>query len=57
LTLSQEPSGAEASGTPEIGSLLGVARRRPQLALPKTEWAQADIARDDLEAHFDGATP
>jgi UDP-glucose 4-epimerase len=45
----------ELSGVPEVGSLLGVARRRPQLALPKTEWAQADIARDDLESLFDGA--
>jgi UDP-glucose 4-epimerase len=45
----------ELSGTPQVDSLLGVARRRPQLALPKTEWAQADIARDDLESLFEGA--
>jgi UDP-glucose 4-epimerase len=43
------------SDAPEIDSILGIARRRPQLALPKTDWAQADIARDDLEPLFDGA--
>ncbi len=32
----------------EVESILGVARRRPELSFPKTEWAQADIADDDL---------
>jgi len=36
-------------------SLLGVARRRPQLELPKTEWAAADIAGDELAHLFEGA--
>jgi nucleoside-diphosphate-sugar epimerase len=35
--------------------VLGVARRRPELQLPKTEWAVADVARDDLVPLFDGA--
>ena len=43
-----------------VESILGVARRRPVLALPKVEWAQAeDLApvdeRDDPEAELDGA--
>jgi nucleoside-diphosphate-sugar epimerase len=39
----------------EIGSVLGVARRRPQLQLPKTEWAVADVAADDLAPLCRGA--
>src|SRR4051795_6332787 len=38
-----------------IGSVLGIARRRPPLVLPKTEWAQADIAVDDLAPLLAGA--
>jgi UDP-glucose 4-epimerase len=38
-----------------VASVLGVARRRPALELPKTGWAQADVARDDLAGLFDGA--
>jgi UDP-glucose 4-epimerase len=33
---------------PGVDSILGVARRRPSVQFPKTEWAQADISRDDL---------
>ncbi len=33
---------------PEVDSILGVARRRPEFHFPKTEWAQADIAHGDL---------
>ena len=40
---------------PVVESILGVARRRPSIAFAKTEWAQADIARDDLAALFRGA--
>jgi UDP-glucose 4-epimerase len=36
----------------EVESILGVARRRPELSFPKTEWAQADIADDDLAPLF-----
>lgn len=39
----------------EISSLLGLARRKPAWNPPKTSWAQADITRDDLCAHFEGA--
>src|SRR3712207_4074044 len=40
---------------PRVESILGLARRRPRLAWPKTAWAQADVSRDDLEPHFRGA--
>ena len=40
---------------PQVDSVLGIARRRPELAPPKVEWAQADIARDELVPHFRGA--
>ena len=44
-----------AGDDPTIRSVLGLARRRPGLELPKVEWAQADIERDDLVPHFGGA--
>lgn len=40
---------------PEVESVLGLARRKPRLSVPKTEWAEADIRRDDLVPHFVGA--
>jgi UDP-glucose 4-epimerase len=33
---------------PAVSELVGVARRRPSLALPKTRWEAADITRSDL---------
>jgi UDP-glucose 4-epimerase len=38
-----------------VDSVLGVARRLPQTSYPKTEWASADVTRDDLRPHFRGA--
>lgn len=38
-----------------IDSILGLARRRPQLAFPKTTWVEADVTRDDLSPHLRGA--
>jgi nucleoside-diphosphate-sugar epimerase len=38
-----------------VDSLLGVARRRPQAAPAGTEWAEADIARDELAPLLEGA--
>jgi UDP-glucose 4-epimerase len=46
------PHLAEEAG---VDSILGVARRLPELDVAKTEWAQADIASDDLVALFRGA--
>jgi UDP-glucose 4-epimerase len=40
---------------PAVDSILGVARRLPNLRSPKTEWAQADVSRDDLGAIVSGA--
>ncbi|GAA4789075.1 SDR family oxidoreductase [Streptomyces ziwulingensis] len=45
------------SEDPEVGSVLGLARRVPEWAPPKTEWAAVDVASDrgDLAGHFAGA--
>jgi UDP-glucose 4-epimerase len=40
---------------PTVESILGVARRLPTAAFEKTEWARADVARDDLEPLLRGA--
>jgi UDP-glucose 4-epimerase len=40
---------------PDISSIVGVARRRPPLELPKVTWARADVLRDDLSDAFAGA--
>ena len=38
-----------------VESVLGLARRLPELELPKVEWARADVSSDDLLPHFLGA--
>jgi nucleoside-diphosphate-sugar epimerase len=38
-----------------VDSVVGLARRAPTATLPKVEWAAADVASSDLEAHFRGA--
>jgi UDP-glucose 4-epimerase len=40
---------------PDVRSVLGLARRRPDLSLSKLEWVEADVARSDLVEHFAGA--
>jgi UDP-glucose 4-epimerase len=40
---------------PAVTSVLGVARRRPALRIPKTDWATADVAVDDLVGLLRGA--
>ncbi|MDT9683564.1 NAD-dependent epimerase/dehydratase family protein [Streptomyces sp. TRM76323] len=43
---------------PRVGSVLGVARRRPGWSPPRTEWAEADVEKDgdrELTALFEGA--
>jgi UDP-glucose 4-epimerase len=40
---------------PGVESVLGVARRLPELDFAKTDWAGADISRDDLVPLFKGA--
>jgi len=38
-----------------VREVVGIARRRPDVELPKVTWATADVARDDLAPVFDGA--
>jgi UDP-glucose 4-epimerase len=38
-----------------VDSILGLARRRPELELPKVEWAEADVRSADLADLFRGA--
>ena len=40
---------------PQVDSVLGLARRTPQWAESKVEWARADVAADDLAVHLRGA--
>jgi len=39
----------------DVESIVGVARRRPTVEFPKTEFVSADVARDELAPHFRGA--
>jgi UDP-glucose 4-epimerase len=38
-----------------VESILGIARRLPQLRLPKVAWRAADVRTDDLVPHMEGA--
>jgi UDP-glucose 4-epimerase len=40
---------------PAVDEIVGVARRRPAMSAPKTTWATADVARDDLSELMRGA--
>lgn len=40
---------------PRVESVLGLARRSPNLTVPKVEWASADVVTDDLVPHLRGA--
>src|SRR5918999_1093924 len=40
---------------PRVTSVLGIARRVPNIELDKTRWVAADVASDELAAHFRGA--
>jgi nucleoside-diphosphate-sugar epimerase len=46
---------AALADEPSVESVLGLARRLPELELPKVEWARADITADDLLPHLRGA--
>jgi len=37
-----------------IEQIVGLARRKPLLELPKVEWRSADVEHDDLASHFAG---
>jgi UDP-glucose 4-epimerase len=38
-----------------IGSIVGIARRRPEIKMPKVEWVAADVRSADLVSLFRGA--
>jgi nucleoside-diphosphate-sugar epimerase len=38
-----------------VDSIVGIARRRPDIAPPKVDWVEADIVESDLVPHFRGA--
>jgi UDP-glucose 4-epimerase len=40
---------------PQVDEIVGIARRLPAMAWPKTRWVQADVVKDDLAGHFRGA--
>ncbi len=40
---------------PRVESVLGLARRTPNLTVPKVEWASADVVSSDLVGHLRGA--
>jgi nucleoside-diphosphate-sugar epimerase len=39
----------------QVEEIVGLARRRPELELPRTRWVTADVTRDDLVPHLRGA--
>jgi UDP-glucose 4-epimerase len=43
------------AGREDVDSIVGIARRRPSLDLPKTEWVAADVVDADLTSLFHGA--
>ena len=43
------------SHEPRVETVIGIARRLPQVKLPKTSWVQADVVRSDLTELFRGA--
>jgi UDP-glucose 4-epimerase len=46
-----EALGAE----PQVTEIVGLARRVPEVEMPKVEWVGADVTEDDLAPIFDGA--
>jgi nucleoside-diphosphate-sugar epimerase len=43
------------TGDPEVDSITGIARRRPDFDPPKVQWEQADVTSDELDPLFEGA--
>lgn len=40
---------------PAVDEVVGIARRRPEMAMPKTTWVEADVVDGDLASIFRGA--
>jgi UDP-glucose 4-epimerase len=46
----------EALGSePQVKEVVGIARRRPEVEMPKVEWVEADVVEDDLAPLVEGA--
>jgi UDP-glucose 4-epimerase len=43
------------AGEPRVDEVVGLARRRPEVDLPKVTWSTADVVADDLAGVFTGA--
>ena len=43
------------SADPQVTSITGIARRRPDVAIDRVDWITADVTRDDLAPHLAGA--
>lgn len=43
------------AGEPAVEEIVGMARRHPELVMPKTSWVTADVLTDDLADIFRGA--
>jgi UDP-glucose 4-epimerase len=46
---------AALAGESQVEEIAGIARRVPEVAMPKVEWIGADVVEDDLAPLFDGA--
>ncbi|HET7574469.1 MAG TPA: NAD-dependent epimerase/dehydratase family protein, partial [Solirubrobacterales bacterium] len=46
---------AALAGEPQVTEVAGIARRVPEVAMPKVEWIGADVVEDDLASLFEGA--
>jgi nucleoside-diphosphate-sugar epimerase len=46
---------AALAGDARVTEIVGLARRRPELIVPRTTWVQADVATAPLEPLFEGA--
>ena len=46
---------AALADEPRVEEIVGIARRVPQVALPKVEWVGADVVEEELVPLFDGA--
>jgi nucleoside-diphosphate-sugar epimerase len=42
-------------GDGRVASIVGIARRKPEISFPKVSWVEADVTRDDLASIFRGA--
>ena len=48
----------EALGVePKVKEIVGIARREPEIEMPKVKWVGADILEVDLASFFEAPTP